>query len=90
VGYKINTTANTTYPLTSSSDCILTSTFTAKTPNDVIIIYLTTTTASASINITNISIKEKVESFVPIYSQDRRGNAEKVLRREYKEKTFNT
>ena len=90
VGYKINTTANTTYPLTSSSDCILTSTFTAKSPNDIIVIYLTTTTASAAINITNISIKEKTDILVPIYSEDRRGNAEKVLRREYKEKTFNT
>lgn len=95
VGYKINTTATRTYPLSASSlsvseDCILTSTFTAKTPNDVIIIYLTTTTASASINITNISIKEKVESLVPIYSQDKLGNIQKVLRRDYREKTFNT
>tara|TARA_R100000655_G_scaffold2195_3_gene9079 strand:+ start:8540 stop:9295 length:756 start_codon:yes stop_codon:yes gene_type:complete len=90
VGYKINTTANKTYPVTFEQDCILTSTFTAKTPNDFIMIYLTTTAASASINITNISIKEKTDILVPIYSEDRRGNAEKVLRREYKEKTFNT
>ena len=90
VGYKINTTANTTYPLTSSSDCILTSTFTAKSPNDIIIIYLTTTTASASINITNISIKEKTDILVPIYSEDKLGNSQKVLRREFKNKTFNT
>lgn len=90
VGYKVNTTATKTYPLASTSDCILTSTFTAKSPNDIIVIYLTTTTASASINITNISIKEKTDILVPIYSEDRLGNAEKVLRRETYEKTFNT
>ena len=90
VGYKINTTANKTYPVTFEQDCILTSTFTAKTPNDFIVIYLTTTAVSASINITNISIKEKVDTLVPIYAEDKLGNAHKALRREMKNKTFNT
>jgi len=90
VGYKINTSATKTYPVTFENDCILTSTFTAKTPNDFIVIYLTTTAASASINITNISIKEKTDTLVPIYSEDKLGNSQKVLRREFKDKTFNT
>ena len=90
VNYKVNTTTTKTYPVTSTSDCILTSTFTAKSPNDIVVIYLTTTTASAAINITNISIKEKTDILVPIYSEDRTGNAEKILRRETYDKTFNT
>lgn len=90
VGYKINTTANKTYPITFQKECILTSTFTAKTPNDFIIIYLTTTAASASINITNISVKEKQELLIPVYSEDAHGNAEKVLRRNISNPTFNT
>ncbi len=90
VSYKINSTAVVDYPLSSTSTCILTSTFTAKTPNDIIMIYLTTTSASAAVNITNISVKEKLESLIPVYSEDAHGNAEKVLRRNISNPTFNT
>lgn len=90
VGYKINTTANKTYPVTFEQECILTSTFTAKSTNDFIVIYLTTTAASASINITNISVKEKLESLIPVYSGDANGNAEKVLRRNLDNLRFNS
>jgi hypothetical protein len=90
VGYKINSTANTTYPVSNSSQCVLTSDFTAKSPNDVIVIYLTTTSASASVNITNISIKQKQDTLIPIYSEDIYGNSEKVLRRSARNQRFNT
>tara|TARA_R100001443_G_C3361638_1_gene179173 strand:+ start:3334 stop:4086 length:753 start_codon:yes stop_codon:yes gene_type:complete len=90
VGYKINTTANKTYPVTFEQDCILTSTFTAKTPNDFIVIYLTTTSASASVNITNISIKQKQETLIPVYSEDIYGNSQKVLRRNLKNERLNS
>ena len=90
VSYKINSTAVVDYPLSSTSTCILTSTFTAKTPNDIIMIYLTTTSASAAVNITNISVKEKLETLTPVYSEDAHGNAEKVLRRNISNPTFNT
>ena len=90
VGYKINSTANTTYPVSSSSQCILTTDFTAKSPNDVIVIYLTTTSASASVNITNISIKQKQETLIPVYSEDIYGNSQKVLRRNLKNERLNS
>jgi len=90
VGYKINSTANTTYPVSSSSQCILTSDFTAKSPNDVLVIYLTTTSASASVNITNISIKQKQETLIPVYSEDIYGNSQKVLRRNLDNDRFNS
>jgi hypothetical protein len=90
VGYKVNSTANKTYPVSASSECIFTSTFTAKSVNDIIVIYLTTTSASAAINITNISIKRKQDFLVPVYCEDIYGNSQKVLRRSYKRKIFNT
>ena len=94
VSYKVGSTAIATYPMTSSSTCILTSTFTATTPDDIIILYLNTiptvSTATASINITNISVKEKQESLIPVYSEDAHGNAEKVLRRNLDNLRFNS
>ena len=80
VSYKLNTSESVNYPVDSVTDCILTSTFTAKSPNDIIIIYFTTTAASSSVDITNISIKEKREDLIPIYATDMWGNAHKVLR----------
>tara|TARA_R110000868_G_scaffold239602_2_gene494081 strand:+ start:633 stop:1385 length:753 start_codon:yes stop_codon:yes gene_type:complete len=80
ISYKLNTSESVNYPVGSLSDCILTSSFTAKSPNDVIVIYFTTTAASSSIDITNISIKEKREDLIPIYATDMWGNANKVLR----------
>ena len=95
VGYKLNSQETITYPNSTTSQCIRSSTFTAKTPNDYLVIYLTIfpatlTSTTAEAKITNISIKEKTDILVPIYSEDRLGNAEKVLRRETYEKTFNT
>ena len=89
-GYKVNSTATTNYPVSSASQCILSSDFTAKSPNDVIMIYFTTTSASASINITNISIKQKVETLIPVYTSDIYGNAQNVLRRNIDNPIFNT
>ena len=95
MGYKLNSQETITYPNSTTSQCIRSSTFTAKTPNDYLVIYLTIfpatlTSTTAEAKITNISIKEKTDILVPIYSEDRLGNAEKVLRRETYEKTFNT
>ena len=80
VSYKLNTSESVNYPVGSSTDCILTSSFTAKSPNDIIVIYFTTTAASSSVDITNISIKEKREDLIPVYATDMWGNAHKVLR----------
>jgi len=79
--YKLNTSANIASPIISTSDSILSSTFTAQSQNDVIVIYFTDTAASATINVTNISIKEKQEYLVPTYVTDKYGNAHKTLRR---------
>ena len=78
--YKLNTSESINYPTSSATDSILTSNFIAQSPNDIILIYFTTTSASASINITNISVKEKQEYLIPMCANDVWGNAHKVLR----------
>jgi hypothetical protein len=95
VGYKVNSRETVSYPNQLVSQCITTSTFTAKTANDYLVIYLTIfpatlTSTTATVKIPNISIKEKTDILVPIYSEDRTGNAQKILRRETYDKTFNT
>jgi len=68
--------------VSNTSTSIITSTFTAKTANDIIQLYYTTDETSANkFAITNISIKEKQEYLVPVYATDKWGNDHKVLRR---------
>jgi hypothetical protein len=70
------------YPVINTSTNIITSTFTAETANDIILIYFTTNdTSSVSVLITSMSIKEKQEYLVPVYATDKFGNDHKVLRR---------
>ena len=91
VSYKLNTTSSTTYPMTNSSTCITTSSFTAKSPKEIVLIYLTTSAAdSVSVNLTNISIREKKTILEPVYSEDFYGNSQQVLRRTSELRRFNT
>ena len=90
IGYKVGSIASVTYPLTSSSTCILSSVFTARSPNDILIIYFTTSAASATVNITNVTIREKEDVLIPIYSEDRFGSTEKVLRKRIQNQRRNT
>jgi len=85
VSYKLNTTSST-----SSSTCITTSSFTAKSPKEIVLIYLTTSSASVSVNLTNISIREKKTILEPVYSEDFYGNSQQVLRRTNELRRFNT
>lgn len=78
--YKINTSTSIEFLNPNETDSILTSEFTAQSPNDVIVIYYIPTIGSSSIGITNISVKEKQEYLTPIYANDMWGNAHKVLR----------
>ena len=76
-----NSSSTITYPITNSSTGIVTSTFTASTANDIIVIYFTTSSSAAIvIPIANISIQEKQEYLIPVYATDMWGNAHKVLR----------
>ena len=76
-----NSSSTITYPITNSSTGIVTSTFTASTANDIIVIYFTTSSSAAiAIPIANISIQEKQEYLIPVYATDMWGNAHKVLR----------
>ncbi len=80
--YAQTSTTKIDYPITNTSTNIITTTFTAETANDIILIYFTTTdTSSVSVGVTNISIKEKQEYLVPVYATDNFGNDHKVLRR---------
>ena len=80
VSYKINSSANTSFIGDDINYSVLTSNFTAKSINDVIVIYFVPTVGISSVSITNISVKEKREDFIPIYANDLFGNAHKVLR----------
>lgn len=90
VAYKQGSVASVTYPLTSTSTCILSSVFTAVSQEDIVVIYFTTTAASASVNITDIKIRQKEEFLMPIYCQDIYGGAEKVLRKKIQNERINT
>ncbi len=65
-----------------TSVCLFTTEFTAKTANDIFLMYFTTDeTSSVTAQTQDISIKEKQEYLVPIYATDKFGNDHKVLRR---------
>ena len=80
--YILTSTSSTVFPSgTVGYLGILTATFTAQSPNDIILIYGTTEETSAqSFLIQNISIKEKQEYLTPIYGTDMFDIAHKVLR----------
>ena len=79
--YILSSTTSTAIPHTSGSSGLFESTFLAISSNDIILIYTTTIeTSSQSCLISNISIQEKQEYLVPVYANDRYGNAHKVLR----------
>lgn len=80
--YTLTSTTSKELPNTSGTLGLVESTFTAKSSNDVILIYATTTQVLASqlLSTTNISIQEKQEYLIPVYATDMWGNAHKVLR----------
>jgi len=81
-GYAQESTNRIDYPAINTSTNIITSTFTAKTSNDIIQIYFTTEdTSSVNVSVARMSIKEKQEYLVPVYATDKFGNDHKVLRR---------
>ena len=90
IAYKSGSSASVTYPLGSAATCILSSVFTAVSQEDIVVIYFTTTAASASVNITDITIRQKEEFLIPIYCQDSYGGAEKVLRKKIQNERINT
>ncbi len=81
--YAETSSVSITFPVTNTSTGIVTSNFTAVTANDIILIYFTTedTSAQTAFTMTNISIQEKQDYLIPVYAQDKFGNAHKVLRR---------
>ena len=80
--YVATSSSSITYPFTNTSTSLINSTFTARSANDIIVLYLTTTsTSTVTIPIARISIKEKQEYLVPVYATDKYGNDHKVLRR---------
>ena len=65
-----------------TSTSLFTTEFTAKTANDIFLMYFTTDETSSVVGqIEDITIKEKQEYLVPIYATDKYGNDHKVLRR---------
>ena len=79
-------------PVTLSSESTFTDTFTAVSSNDILMISFTTeyVDAMASTNINRISIQEKQEYLVPVYTEDRWGNDHKVLKRNIDNANLNT
>ena len=82
-----NSSSSIDLPISSSSNGLSVSDFTAVTANDIIVISFTTLAAApiiedidVNINIVDISIQEKQEYLVPLYADDIYGNAHKVLR----------
>ena len=65
-----------------TSTSLFTTEFTAKSANDIFLMYFTTDeTSSVGGQIEDITIKEKQEYLVPVYTTDKFGNDHKVLRR---------
>ena len=81
--YVETSSSSISFPVSNTSTGIVTSNFTAETANDIILIYFTTeeTSAQNAFAMSNISIQEKQEYLIPVYAEDRFGNAHKVLRR---------
>ena len=89
--FKLISTKTITYPVTRTSTSLITSTFTARTANDVLVLYFTTSETSAqTANICNVTIQHKEDFLTPIYAGDRNGNAHKVLRRSFGNQALNT
>ena len=79
--YLLTSTKSKSLPNTSGTLGLVESTFIAKSSNDIILIYVTTTeTSTQGLLIRNISIQEKQEYLMPVYATDMWGNAHKVLR----------
>jgi len=80
--YSETSSKSITYPFSNTSIALITSTFTAETANDIIVLYFTTdSTSSVVVPVASISIKEKQEYLAPVYATDKFGNDHKVLRK---------
>lgn len=89
--FKLTSTALISYPIIRSTIGLVTSEFTAVNTNDILVIYFTTLESSSTdVKVKNISVKMKEDFLIPVYSEDRFGNSEKVLRRSVQNPTFNT
>jgi len=88
--YRLTSTETLAFPIIRSNIGRITTTFTATTPNDIILLYYTTLeTSSTDIKITNISVQEVEDYLIPVYAEDMYGNSHKVLRRNFNSR-FNT
>ena len=82
IEYTETSSNSITFPATNVTTNISTSTFIAATANDIIQIYFTTEeTSLVNVSISGISIKEKQEYLIPVYTTDIFGNDHKILRR---------
>ena len=89
--FKLTSTANISYPIIRSTIGLLTSEFTAVNDNDILVVYFTTLeTSVVEVNVKNISVKLKEDFLIPVYSEDRIGDVQTVLRRKVQTPTFNT
>ena len=72
-----------TAPVIATTDAIFSTEFTAVSANDILMVSFTTdySAGMGGIIIPEISIQEKQEYLIPVYANDRWGNAHKVLRR---------
>tara|TARA_R110002012_G_scaffold320336_1_gene543293 strand:+ start:3114 stop:3860 length:747 start_codon:yes stop_codon:yes gene_type:complete len=88
--FKLTSTANISYPIIRSTIGLVTSEFTARNENDILLVYFTTLeTSTTNVDVKNISVKLKEDFLIPIYSEDRFGNTSKVLRRKVGNPIFN-
>lgn len=79
--YILTSTVRKDLPNTLGTLGIVESLFTARSSNDILLIYATTeSTSSNLIAFSNISIQEKQEYLTQVYANDMWGNAHKVLR----------
>jgi len=89
--FKLTSTASISYPIIRSTIGLVTSEFTARNENDILLVYFTTLeTSTTNVDVKNISVKLKEDFLIPIYSEDRSGNASSVLRRNIQTPIFNT
>tara|TARA_R100001443_G_scaffold38135_2_gene51665 strand:+ start:8421 stop:9182 length:762 start_codon:yes stop_codon:yes gene_type:complete len=80
--YVVYHSDSTSFPVTNTSTGLKTSTFTAESPDSILVLYFTTTAGSTTVvSISNISIKEKKEYLIPIHGVDTRGDSHKILKR---------
>tara|TARA_R100001129_G_scaffold66345_2_gene45326 strand:- start:2791 stop:3513 length:723 start_codon:yes stop_codon:yes gene_type:complete len=89
--FDLISTKTITYPVTRTSTALITSTFTAVTANDILVLYFTTSETSAqTASICNVTVQHKENFLAPIYAEDKSGNAHKVLRRSFGNEALNT